>query len=143
MEKLNTKQVIVMRKFPGLRTGKYAAQAAHASLKVFFDLIKIQESSDEISPAIYFPYKDYTFRVDNEAVISWIENSFTKICVYVNSEQELLDIYNQAKEAGILCALIEDEGRTEFGGVKTLTCCAIGPDLSEKIDLITGKLPLM
>lgn len=41
------------------------------------------------------------------------------------------------------CALIENSGLTEFHGVKTKTCCAIGPWWSYDIDLITGKLELL
>jgi len=32
---------------------------------------------------------------------------------------------------------------TEFHGVPTNTCLAIGPDLAEKIDSITGDLELL
>lgn len=34
-------------------------------------------------------------------------------------------------------------GKTEFHGVPTRTCLAIGPDDSEKIDAITGQLQLL
>ncbi len=40
-------------------------------------------------------------------------------------------------------ALITDAGRTEFHGEPTNTTLAIGPDYSEKIDKITGGLPLL
>jgi len=73
----------------------------------------------------------------------WLEGSFTKICVSVNSEEELLQIYESASEQNIPCALITDNGQTEFDGVPTNTCCAIGPDDSEKIDKITGGLKLL
>jgi PTH2 family peptidyl-tRNA hydrolase len=39
--------------------------------------------------------------------------------------------------------LIIDSGKTEFGGVPTKTCLAIGPDYSEKIDKVTGNLKLL
>lgn len=35
---MNTKQIIVLIKFKSLRTGKYCAQAAHASLGSYFVL---------------------------------------------------------------------------------------------------------
>jgi PTH2 family peptidyl-tRNA hydrolase len=38
--------------------------------------------------------------------------------------------------------MIQDSGRTEFHGQPTLTACAIGPDLAERIDEITGDLTL-
>jgi PTH2 family peptidyl-tRNA hydrolase len=38
--------------------------------------------------------------------------------------------------------VITDSGRTEFCGVPTRTCLALGPDLASKIDAITGTLEL-
>ena len=74
----------------------------------------------------------------------WIfSDSFTKICVRVGSEKELDDIFAQAQKAGIVSALIIDSGKTMFHGVPTKTCCAIGPDYSSKIDIITGELKLL
>lgn len=40
-------------------------------------------------------------------------------------------------------SLVTDSGRTEFGGVPTKTCLAIGPNKIEEIDKITGHLPLL
>jgi hypothetical protein len=34
-------------------------------------------------------------------------------------------------------------GRTEFGGVPTKSCLAMGPDEYERIDAITGHLKLL
>ena len=39
--------------------------------------------------------------------------------------------------------VVTDNGATEFHGVPTVTCCAIGPDYSDKIDSITGNLKLL
>jgi PTH2 family peptidyl-tRNA hydrolase len=38
--------------------------------------------------------------------------------------------------------VINDSGKTEFGGVPTKTCLALGPDLAERIDALTGHLEL-
>lgn len=75
--------------------------------------------------------------------IDWLQNSFKKICVRVNSEEELLSIYKKAQELNLEVHLITDSGLTEFNGIPTNTCLAIGPDLSEKIDLVTGHLELL
>lgn len=72
----------------------------------------------------------------------WIQGLFTKICLQVNSEQELLAIHQQALAAGLTSCLIQDAGQTEFKNIPTYTCLAIGPDTSERIDPITGKLAL-
>ena len=72
-----------------------------------------------------------------------MKGSFAKVCVRVNSEEELMDIHDKAKAAGLEVHLITDSGRTEFKGVPTKTCLAIGPDEAEKIDTITGELTLL
>ena len=73
---------------------------------------------------------------------AWIENSFTKVCVRVHSEEELIAIRDKAMEASLVVQLITDSGRTEFHGVATHTCLAIGPDYADLIDPITGELEL-
>ena len=123
------KQVIVVRKDLGMRKGKMVAQGAHASIKAILDLCS--RTGDTL-----------TLNMDDR-IKPWIEGLFKKICVSVNSEQELLDVYQQALDAGVISSLIRDSGLTEFNGVPTLTVVAVGPDRSDKIDLITGKLPLL
>ena len=73
----------------------------------------------------------------------WLNGVFKKVCVYVNSEDELMKIYNSSIEKGIMCSLIEDAGLTEFNGVPTITCIALGPEYSDKLDLLTGHLKLL
>ena len=79
----------------------------------------------------------------SKALNEWLSGSFTKVCLSCDSEQELLDLHAKAKAAGILCSLIKDAGKTEFGGVPTYTAIAIGPDYPENIDPITGHLKLL
>ena len=115
---MELKQVIVVRKDLNMRKGKMIAQGAHASLTAYLN-------------------------TPNKQALRWFENGQTKICVGVNSEQELLDVYTRAKDLGIPCSIITDAGKTEFNGVPTRTAVAIGPDEVLKIDSITGKLPLL
>ena len=126
---MQTKQVIVMRHDIKVRKGKMCSQASHSSLAVFTNRMLKNDGNWVINLT--------------PAMEEWLKDSFTKITVYVNSEQELFDIYNSAREKNIPCSLIQDSGRTEFHGVPTYTCCAIGPDYSDKIDKITGGLPLL
>ena len=135
------KQVIVFRHdlLKTLRKGKIAAQVAHASLGALLTMShKVKQNYD------YEPITEITFRYkDGDSVLSkWLDGIFTKICVYVENEEELLSIYNKAKEANLSCALITDAGNTEFHGVPTNTCVGIGPAYSEDIDKITGNLKL-
>lgn len=116
-----TKQVIVMRSDLNMRKGKCIAQGSHASMA--------------------FLTKNYPRQL-SEIQKEWLENSFTKICVKVQSEQELLDIEKRAIENNIECHVITDNGKTEFDGVPTKTCLALGPDKSSVLDKITGHLSL-
>ena len=80
---------------------------------------------------------------DDDRVHEWLSGLFAKIAVSVNSEEELLEIEQKAKEAGLITCLITDAGRTEFNGVSTRTALAVGPDKPEKLDPITGHLKLL
>lgn len=148
MEK-TSKQVIVIRKDlknqkgEKIRSGKIIAQACHASMAAVLNLMEKSGEFDSNKPA----ENNFLLRklklYPGEAITDWLEGRFTKICVSVNSEEELLSIYQQAKDAGLICALITDAGLTEFAGVPTKTCCAIGPCWSDEVDKITGKLSLL
>lgn len=130
---MKTKQVIVVRKDLKMRRGKEISQCAHASLGVFSQRFQRGDCLAEVDEV----------RLDlTKAEHEWFNSSFKKICVYVNSEQELIDVYMKAKLAELPCILIEDSGLTEFKGVKTKTCCAIGPAYDDVIDEITGNLTL-
>jgi PTH2 family peptidyl-tRNA hydrolase len=122
------KQVIVMRKDLNMRKGKMVAQGSHASVGA---VLLIQEKGVEYDAEV------------RRAAKEWLTGQFSKICVSVDSEQELMDVYGKAEGAGLPVKLITDSGRTEFHGVPTRTCLAIGPAWGEDIDKITGELKLL
>lgn len=127
------KQVIVLRKDLNMRKGKMVAQGAHACLNACLDMLsgfwhERGEWRDEKIGNIYE---------------EWQKTGTTKICVSVDSEQELLSVYENAKIHGIVCSLIQDAGHTEFAGVPTYTAVAVGPAESDVLDPITGKLKLL
>lgn len=119
------KQVLVVRKDLNMRKGKLAAQAAHSSLAVVLDLLKTP------------------LGLEDPRAAPWFKDKFTKICVSVDSEAELLAIHAKAQEKGILTSLIQDAGLTEFGGVPTYTVVAVGPDTKERVSSITDGLKLL
>lgn len=128
---MKSKQVIVVRKDLNMRKGKMVAQGAHASMKAILDsMIDVEEEK-------------ILYLEPGSPMTDWINGIFTKICVSVDSEEELLTIYNNAKTQGYNAALIQDVGLTEFGGVPTYTCCAIGPNWEEEVNAITGHLKLL
>ena len=131
---MSSKQVLVMKKFPSLRTGKYVAQGAHASVGAVFALGKLDEYGDNLIIPLY-----------NHFVRDWVLGSFAKIVLQAdtNTDRELIDLQTLAKEAGLPTSLITDSGRTEFNGVPTMTALGIGPGSIEDIDRITGHLKLL
>jgi len=135
------KQVIVMRTDLGMRKGKMIAQGAHASLGVILGMM--DSSRVTIGGSDMGLSQRRLIMRDDSPESKWINGTFTKICVRVGSEEELFEIEDKAKEAGLPVKLITDLGLTEFDGVPTNTCLAIGPALSEEIDKITGHLKLL
>jgi len=131
---VTAKQVIVMRKDLNMRKGKMIAQGAHASLKVFLDRASLDPGS---RPSEYFAFSL------TPAMTAWLGGRFTKVCVSVDSEAALDEIADAARAAGIPVAVVVDSGQTEFHGVPTKTCIAVGPAWSDEVDAITGKLPLL
>lgn len=131
------KQVIVIRKDLKMTKGKLIAQGSHASLGVILSMMgHIPKPSGN--------GYDMVLSVENNSDIKeWLENIFTKICVYVESEEELVSLYNKAMDNKIPACLITDIGLTMFNGVPTKTALAIGPFKSEEIDKITGNLRLL
>jgi peptidyl-tRNA hydrolase, PTH2 family len=125
------KQVIVMRKDLGMRKGKMIAQGAHASLKVLLDAATLDHEHARLAIELA------------PAMAAWLGGRFTKVCVGVDSEAALDAIVARARQANIPCALIVDAGATEFHGVPTKTCCAVGPAWIDEVDAITGGLPLL
>lgn len=123
------KQVIVVRKDLKMRRGKEIAQGCHASLGAILNLMTKNEDGTRTLPL-------------DERAEPWLSGPFTKPVVYVTSEAELLEVHAKAKEAGLITCLIQDSGKTEFNGVPTYTTVSVGPDLREKVDAITGHLPL-
>ena len=129
MEKKHTtteKQVILVRTDLKMNPGKIGAQCAHASW------LAVLNSSQ---------------RVDNKIIITldekskdWFDGSYGKIVLAVNSEEELKKLYEQALESGLMASIVTDSGFTTFNYVPTLTAVCIGPDKSEKIDVITSHL---
>jgi PTH2 family peptidyl-tRNA hydrolase len=111
------KQVIVLRKDLNMRKGKMVAQGSHACLYAYL------KTSKEIRDA-------------------WFGQRQTKICVSVDSEEELFAIYKAATDAGLPAVLIQDAGLTEFKE-PTYTAVGIGPCEDDDVNKITGNLKLL
>jgi peptidyl-tRNA hydrolase, PTH2 family len=112
------KQMIVLRTDLKMRRGKEIAQGAHASMG------------------------GYLKHRRNPFMRMWLDGAFAKVAVGIDGEDALLALHQKARAAGIPSYLIQDAGRTEFGGVPTYTAVAVGPGEPDKIKELTGELKL-
>lgn len=115
-----------------MRRGKEIAQGSHASGAWLAHLV-LQSLDPATGRA--------TVQLDAVSQ-SWLTGSWRKVTLQISGEEELQALHERATALGLHSELITDSGRTEFGGVPTLTALAIGPDLAERIDEVTGHLVL-
>ena len=120
MSDFRYKQVLIFRSNLRLSKGKTAAQAGHAAV-----------TSAEEARKHYKEWFD-----------GWSSEGQCKIAVKVKNEEELQDLEAKAERMGLPYALIADRGLTEVAP-GTVTCLGIGPAPAEKVDKITGNLPLL
>ena len=136
-----SKMMIVMRRDLKMRKGKIAAQAGHACVDaILMALSKEGRLNDFEMTSDGFVLKNT--EKPSTPLSEWFEYGSAKVCVYVDSEEELLLIASKANEMGIIVSVITDAGMTEFHGVPTKTCLALEPLPAEIADLLTGNLPL-
>lgn len=141
------KQMIVMRRDLKMRKGKIAAQAGHACVEATLMALAREGRLDEVrvlrdeDGAPSWVALDQS-ESDHTPLSDWFDAGVAKVCVYVDSEEELLDLAAKGRELGFIVALIRDAGFTEFHGEPTYTCLAFEPLSAEEIDPLTGKLPL-
>jgi PTH2 family peptidyl-tRNA hydrolase len=126
------KQVLVIRRDLKMRRGKEIAQGAHASLAWLTELVR-----GGLDPVGHTA----TMYLDPVALV-WVTTGCRKITLQAPDEPTLVALHHAALARGLRSHLIRDAGHTEFGGVPTLTALAIGPNLSARIDEVTGQLAL-
>ena len=115
----DVRQYIVVRKDLNMDYGKFGAQVAHASMKVFADRMKFHYN--QLVAFQTTKKADFSFMEDIVDVIMfnahveftknmmmWIDNEnypqfpFTKIICEVKNEEKLLKLYERVKNAGNL-----------------------------------------
>ncbi len=137
------KQMIVMRRDLKMRKGKIAAQAGHACVEAVLMALAREGRLGQVRVT---PTQSWVY-LDDEgtqptALSDWFDAGVAKVCVYVDSEEALLDLATRGRELGFVCALVHDAGLTEFHGEPTYTCLAFEPLRADQIDPLTGELPL-
>lgn len=135
------KQVILIRKDLKMRRGKEIAQGSHASMQFLTEQIIAQANNQAISTNPTEVESLFSTTVTlSQREAHWLTKGMAKVCLKVDSEQQLIALHEKAITAGIKSFIITDSGRTEFNGQPTITACAIGPDFVSVIDSITGEL---
>jgi PTH2 family peptidyl-tRNA hydrolase len=114
------KQVIVIRTDLKLSRGKLTVQVAHAA-------VAAAEKARR--------YHDSWWK-------KWLTEGQKKVVVKVSTLENLLLAKEKATRARLPNELIRDRGLTEIPPA-TVTVLGIGPAPNEKIDRITGELPLL
>lgn len=114
---MTSKQALIVRTDLGMGKGKIAAQCAHAALAAY---LKADPSDRE----------------------QWQHGGQEKVVLKVQSEKELVTLFQKAKKARLPAALITDAGHTQIApGTKTVV--GIGPAEEDELDALTGELKLL
>ena len=111
------KLALVVRTDLGMGRGKIAAQVAHAAVAAVL-------ASRDLDLA------------------AWLGEGQPKVVLKVASAEQLAELVRGAVAAGLPVELIRDAGRTQVEP-GTVTCCAVGPADSDRVDALTGELSLL
>lgn len=123
------KLVLLVRTDLHMRSGKIAAQCAHAAVGIVLDLQ--QTSGKYAAPAVH-----------QSLLRAWLHDGQAKVVLQVSSEADMLRLEELATSAGLPTHIVQDAGRTQVeAGSRTVL--AIGPGPIQDIDKITGHLKLL
>lgn len=114
------KMCVILRTDLGMSTGKLIAQACHAAV----------EASEKAK------------RENHTVWRRWRDEGAKKVALEAESLEELEDLAEKAEAIDIVNVVIQDAGMTEVPP-GTITALGLGPNLSEKMDKVTGSLPLI
>jgi peptidyl-tRNA hydrolase, PTH2 family len=112
------KLVLVVRADLGMGRGKIAAQVAHAAVAAALAAC------------------------GGDGFAAWLADGQPKVVLRAASAEQLQQIVEQGRAAGLPVELVHDAGRTQLAP-GTATCCALGPAAASLIDAVTGELPLL
>lgn len=119
------KLVLLVRLDLRMRTGKIAAQVAHAAVGT---VISIQRLPATHQHSTYMR--------------QWLSQGQAKVALGIPNESAMMELQQRATEAGLHTFIVSDAGRTQVEA-GSLTVLAIGPGPIHEIDQITGHLKLL
>ena len=112
-----------------MRTGKIAAQCAHASLGSYMTLN--EKAANNAAPTVSI-----------KSLPKWLNDGQTKVVVSVPSAESLVDIRRAAKRYGLHTHTVHDAGRTQVAA-GSATVLAVGPAPAQLVNAVTGQLKLL
>jgi len=112
------KLALVVRTDLDMGRGKIAAQVAHAAVAATLASLGTAD------------------------LAAWLAEGQPKVVLRVRTAGQLEDVVRQARAGGLPVEVISDAGRTQVTP-GTLTCCALGPAESQRIDAVTAGLALL
>ena len=115
---MTVKLALVVRTDLGMGRGKIASQAAHAAVAA---ALASRDSAD---------------------FVIWLREGQPKVVLRVSAGEHLLDVVRQARAGGLPVQVVQDAGLTQVSP-GTVTCCAVGPAASHRIDAVTAALALL
>jgi len=114
------KMCIIIRTDLEMSVGKMIAQACHAAVDVS------EKSKQE----------------NHTGWRKWRDEGAKKVALQVDSQEELKELAEKADRLGIVYSVIQDGGLTEVPP-GSITALGLGPERNDKMDKLTGNLPLM
>lgn len=114
------KMIMCVRTDLKMGKGKIAAQCCHATLGAYKRALKRTP----------------------DAVRAWEVLGQAKVCLRVDSEEEMLELAEKATVHGLINYTVVDAGRTQIAP-DSKTVLSIGPAPLKEIDEVTGHLKLM
>ena len=118
------KMVFLVRQDLKMGAGKIAAQVAHAAIGLYDDILEGENI-----------YQKTTLN-------NWFNYGQKKVVLKVNDLNTMLEVVKKCKKLKLQYCLISDAGHTQIPQ-GSITVLGIGPDISEKINDVTGTFKLM
>ena len=112
------KLAVVVRTDLDMGRGKIAAQVAHAAVAAALGSLGTADFA------------------------AWLREGQPKVVLKVRTAGQLEDVVRRGQESGLPVEVISDACRTQVAP-GTLTCCALGPAESHRIDAVTAGLTLL
>ena len=93
------KQMIVMRRDLKMRKGKIAAQAGHACVEAVLMALVREGRAADLRASDGWAWLEHA-EGDVSPLTDWFDAGVAKVCVYVDSEEELLDLAARGRRPG-------------------------------------------